>query len=200
MLQDPFAFLSSNSGDQRFEPFQGLSSILFGFAAGSGLVEKHMLRPSAQLKLRAAARKLSPGTVDRVRYPNIHSFEDLAEQIDAGRLTLNDYTSSTTRIERKQAIRSASKSVFKPYRAIGGFLKSASIAIGVTTLFSLGMDMFTPGVNKLAAAGNDKFINESLTIDSNAAFTQRQRALQAIFDSQSSLRNVIGNEAAYLHR
>lgn len=197
MLQDPFAFLSSNSGDQRFESFQGLSSILLGFAAGSGLIEKHLLRPSAELRLRGEARKLPGGTLGRVRYPNIHSLEDLAEQIDYGNLKAEDYV---TRHERRQTIRNASKSVFKPYKAIGGLLKSASIAIGVTTLFDLGMDMFTPGVNKLAAAGNDKFMNESLTIDSNAAFTQRQRALQAIFDSQSSLRNVIGNEAAYLHR
>lgn len=197
MLQDPFAFLSSNSGDQRFESFQGLSSILLGFAAGSGLIERHLLRPSAELKLRGAVRKLPGGTLGRVRYPNIHSLEDLAEQIDYGNLKAEDYV---TRHERRQTIRNASKSVFKPYKAIGGLLKSTSIAIGVTTLFDFGMDMFTPGVNKLAAAGNDKFMNESLTIDSNAAFTQRQRALQAIFDSQSSLRNVIGNEASYLHR
>lgn len=188
MLQDPFAFLSSNSGDQRFESFQGLSSILLGFAAGSGLIEKHLLRPSAELRLRGEVRKLNLGK--RPSYQQMH------DHLSGGR-SIENYT---TKADRRQAIRSASTKVFKPYKAIGGLLKSTSIAIGVTTLFDLGMDMFTPGVNKLAAAGNDKFMNESLTIDSNAAFTQRQRALQAIFDSQSSLRNVIGNEAAYLHR
>lgn len=204
MLQDPFAFLSDNGGDDRYVPFKGMSSIVYGLVAGSGLVEKHLLRRSALVNLKRQARRykksipshrniLRQGVNIETRPP---TWRPNIQQIE-----MNDTrTRAEVRAARKRDIRSIGRNVFRPYKAMSALLKSSAFAIGVTTLFEKSMDVFTPGVNKRAMESNNKFISESLTTDSNTAFTQRQRALQAIFDSQSSLRNVIGNEASYLHR
>jgi hypothetical protein len=85
------------------------------------------------------------------------------------------------------------KTYSKNIRKIGW----AFIAAGV---YGLAESAFTPGISKVAAKKEQElFMNEN-PLDSGAAYTQRQRALQAIFDSQTSLPNIIGNESSYMHR
>jgi hypothetical protein len=57
-----------------------------------------------------------------------------------------------------------------------------------------------PGVSKSVEMNNAKTMGMSAPLDSSQAYTQRQRALMAIHDSQLGIRNVIGSEAGYLHR
>lgn len=77
-------------------------------------------------------------------------------------------------------------------------------AAGWATLISLGVDLAveasTPGVSKVAARQDEKFMMKQQRMDSPAAFTMRQRAVEAIHNSMMSTRNVMGNEAQFMHR
>ncbi len=85
-------------------------------------------------------------------------------------------------------------------------LKGASSlmrGIGWSSLISLGLDLsisaFTPGISKVAAR-NDQLAMSENPLDSQASYTMRQRAVAAIHDSLMSTRQVIGNEANFMHR
>jgi hypothetical protein len=58
-------------------------------------------------------------------------------------------------------------------------------------------DIATPGLTPYAQRSE---MARAAPLDSNQAYTQRQRALQAIHESQLGIRNVIGNEASLFHR
>ncbi len=55
----------------------------------------------------------------------------------------------------------------------------------------------TPGLTPYAQSAE---MEQPTFLDTNQAYTQRQRALQAIHESQLGIRNVIGNEAALFHK
>ena len=77
-------------------------------------------------------------------------------------------------------------------------------AIGWTYLISglveIGSAIATPGVSRLAAEKDQQLMADERGLDSAAAYTQRQRALMAIHDSQMTVRGIIGQEASYMHR
>lgn len=81
-------------------------------------------------------------------------------------------------------------------------------AIGVVTFFELmdvGVQLMTgqgrPGVSRAAQQREQAYADDELMMDTRTAYTQRQRAIQAIHDSQLSVgRAIIGQEASYLHR
>lgn len=74
-----------------------------------------------------------------------------------------------------------------------GWTMAATFALDAT------MELFTPGISKVAARREAELFSDTQASDSPRAYTMRQRALEAIYNSQSSLRNVIGREADYLH-
>jgi hypothetical protein len=73
-----------------------------------------------------------------------------------------------------------------------------------TTMYELGKSAVDAGANfrktkeELAQARN-KVYNEDSFSDSRAAFTQRQRAIQVIHNSQMGVRSAMGSEASYMH-
>ena len=73
-----------------------------------------------------------------------------------------------------------------------------------TMLVSFGLDVaiegFTPGISKVAAQKDEQAMGYSNPLDSPASYTMRQRAVMAIHDSMMSVRNVMGNEAQFMHR
>jgi len=78
-------------------------------------------------------------------------------------------------------------------RAIGwGYL-----ALGAATAAEA---LTTPGLSTSAEMNNAQTMGMTPPLDSSQAYTQRQRALMAIHDSQLGIRNVIGGEAGFLHR
>lgn len=86
-------------------------------------------------------------------------------------------------------------------------IKSATRAVGwgylALTAAEMGAGIFapTPGVNTLALENDAAAMGYNNRFqDSSQAYTQRQRALMAIHDSQLGIRNVIGAEAPHLHR
>lgn len=78
-------------------------------------------------------------------------------------------------------------------------LKMVSRAMMASFLFEVGEAIFTPGISKLASAKEAEVFGNTRPMDSPTAYTMRSRALEAIYSSQSSLRNVLGNESSYLH-
>lgn len=93
-------------------------------------------------------------------------------------------------------------------RATHGFGKSLARLGWMTaalSVFDMGLEFSTwmsePSVTRAAIDEDRKlFTNESM-LDTRAAWTSRQRALQAVHDSQLSLgRSMIGREAEWLHK
>lgn len=90
---------------------------------------------------------------------------------------------------RKQTV----KNIFATRRAFQavGWTMAASWA------FELAQSAFTPGISKVAARSEQQMIQP---LDSQYSFTMRQRAVQAIHDSLMTTRQVIGQEAQFMHR
>ena len=86
------------------------------------------------------------------------------------------------------------------YKNLGKYTKWLGVGFLVQGMFDLGMSLFTPGTGRVSARDQEVLFADESVIDSAAAFTQRQRALQAIHDSQTTTRSLIGQEARYLHR
>jgi hypothetical protein len=71
------------------------------------------------------------------------------------------------------------------------------LAMGAAQIFE---SMLTPNYGITSAAKqSDANIGQG-PLDSGTAYTQRQRALMAIHDSQLGISSVIGNESQYFHR
>lgn len=93
-------------------------------------------------------------------------------------------------------------------RAFAKNLKSSRAlfrGIGITMLLSAGFDIMeavsTPGISKVAAQKEQQFMaNTGTALDSQGSYTMRQRAVMAIHDSMMNVRQVIGNEAQFMHR
>lgn len=70
-------------------------------------------------------------------------------------------------------------------------------------LMSFGVEMateaFTPGISKIARKRETEFMQQGQQ-DSPGLYTMRQRAIMAIHNSMMTTRNVIGNEAQFMHR
>lgn len=64
---------------------------------------------------------------------------------------------------------------------------------------SMAESIVTPGLTKTATAEQQQ-MGMTTPMDSQGAYTQRQRALMAIHESQLGLRNVIGSESSYFHK
>lgn len=80
------------------------------------------------------------------------------------------------------------------------FIGRLGWAFTASWLFDIGQELATPGISKSAEKSNMGMIMNESPLDSGRAFTQRQRAMQAIYDSQMTVgRSMIGQEASFLH-
>lgn len=93
---------------------------------------------------------------------------------------------------------------FKNLKHSQKYMKSTIHGIGwayiISSMMDIGESVITPGISKTAARNDRTMLMDESPLDSSRAFTGRQRALQAIHDSQMTVRNVIANEASYLHQ
>lgn len=100
-------------------------------------------------------------------------------------------------------IASAYKKVANPIKSRYSGLRGGARAIGYAYAAMFAAEtvesMVTPGLTSSALSDMSANIQEG-PLDSSQAYTQRQRALQAIFDSQMGVRNVIGQEASFFHK
>jgi len=76
--------------------------------------------------------------------------------------------------------------------------------IGITMLLSAGFELTealaTPGISKVSAQREEQFMAGGTALDSQGSYTMRQRAVMAIHDSMMNVRQVMGNEAQFMHR
>lgn len=209
MIQDPYAFLSPTGGDERLSAFSSWGAFGYTLTVGLGLVEKLLLDPASKAEvrntvlkskdLRIAKKRAGKYGEERRSYKQALGAFDAVGPTPAAMHKRNIDFMKSRFVQNKRNIRDISSSIKGQYAGIGSFLRGTSAIMGMSMLMEAGIDIFTPGVNKLAEKKEAKFMMESLTMDTGAAFTQRQRAMQAIYDSQSQVQHVIGNEAAYLH-
>lgn len=93
---------------------------------------------------------------------------------------------------------------FKPGKnyAMGAsrLLRGASWMLLASGFAMMAESLAMPGLTKSAQQSDRMAMGGMGPLDSQQAYTQRQRALMAIHDSQLGLRNVIGNEAGHFHR
>lgn len=117
----------------------------------------------------------------------------------------------TTRKEKLQAAKKAFMGRDKIATGEKAFMqglkgsRSLFRGIGITMLLSAGLDLaeaaFTPGISKVSAQKEQQFMaGGSTALDNQASYTMRQRAVMAIHDSMMNVRQVIGNEAQFMHR
>jgi len=88
-------------------------------------------------------------------------------------------------------------------------LKKAGAHLGYVSLAAVGFSIFDAIVGSTGLYGKKRVYNpagssmeapyENAFFDSRAAFTQRQRALMVIHNSQLSNRAAFGNEATFMH-
>lgn len=88
----------------------------------------------------------------------------------------------------------------KRYGATKSMLRGASWTLLATGVAMMMEGVAMPGVTSSARRSDEMAMGMGGPLDSQQAYTQRQRALMAIHDSQLGLRNVIGNEAGHFHR
>ena len=100
-------------------------------------------------------------------------------------------------MKRKSGYKSFSK-LGRSFRGIG----LAAAGLGLLDFgLNIGMMLSQPSVNRQALDRDKEMFYDEMMTDSRMAYTQRQRAIQAMHDSQLSVgRSLIGQEARYLHK
>lgn len=119
----------------------------------------------------------------------------VGEQVKGGNLVgkeiKKDFNKYKTQVENRLS---------KRYAGTRGLLKGASWTLLATGVAMMMEGAAMPGVTSTARRSDEMAMGMGGPMDSQQAYTQRQRALMAIHDSQLGLRNVIGNEAGHFHR
>jgi hypothetical protein len=93
----------------------------------------------------------------------------------------------------------ANKSAISSLKTLKSVAKGIGWGYVVMGGAALAESMFTPSVTR-AASQTDMLALQPPILDSQIAYTQRQRALMAIHDSQLGINHVIGAEAQHFHR
>ena len=109
---------------------------------------------------------------------------------------MNEWKGSPQNAKLKQefkATKAGLKSFNRTVRMVGwGFILDG--------LFQIGEAVATPGISATSVKKDMMALADESPFDSARSATGRQRALQAIHDSQMTVRNVISNEASFLHK
>ena len=96
--------------------------------------------------------------------------------------------------------RDSSRALRKGIRSDAKFIRGAAWTMMLSFGLEVAEQAFTPGISKVAAKRDDEMLSNQNAADSPAAYTMRQRAVMAIHDSLMNVRQVIGNEANFMHR
>lgn len=203
-IRDPEAFMDPTGGRGLG---QGLTTdttgLLLGLTAETGLVSKFIIDP--ELKKHTDKIGIEKQKYKRKLVKDYTSNFEYHVKLGQG---VGKNREETLKSLRRGTINSANKfeaRITAENRNIKGLRSAKKFfrGFGLATLASFGFEMASslgkPGITSVAKKKEENmYINPY--VDSAEAYTQRQRALQAIVDSQSSMRNVIGNEASHFHR
>jgi len=174
---------------------------LMGFAADRGIVGwayGKPMRKKINRDIREARKAMS--VFGPVNQPLIDSkWSSFTKRRYSGSAYFKDalHTSSPLSyralLQERKSIKLASRSASSTARSLGWMFI-------IEGLSSMGNAAFSPGVNQVTMKKEMMTLADESPFDSARSATGRQRALQAIHDSQMSVRNVISNEASYLHK
>lgn len=208
MIQDIEAFMDPTSGLGYGSSFHGLDALVVSFIMDPWLSHKYVIDPWEKAERRRISRAGKRNWLRRKRAIS----GTVREEVAARRVSLLEQRrlwDRATELQRRAPGMTKAAITRRRFekRAI---TKSASYARKVTRagtwgfmlygLLEIGSALATPGVNTIAARNDQEMFANERPLDSAAAYTQRQRALMAIHDSQLSLKGVIGQEAQFLHR
>lgn len=153
--------------------------------------------------------QLKAGRLDDATAANKNlSFKQLGKKLDAARAGLSDITDSAARTRLENNIKDIQGIRTKMGFGLG--LRHLSRAWIINDLFALafaGSSSLIQGFNSFRyeragsatpISGTDLDLGSGFA-DTRASFTQRQRAMQAIHNSQMNTRAAMGNEATFMH-
>lgn len=190
MLQDWSNFMSPSGGSMENSLEFGTSSLLVDI--GASLSVRYLFEP---------LRKRDRGTA-------LQQYNTLKGRISGREYVRTDLGGLKADIKNRNKLDGRLRARYK--EKLSGInskyskLKFGARAIGwgyvALAAASIVESATTPGLTMAAEMNNAQTMGMSTPLDSSQAYTQRQRAMMAIHDSQLGIRNVIGSEAGYLHR
>lgn len=175
MVQDWRSFYDPAGGRDITNTGGFFAASLAGDVLNWTIVNPMLKKESKTLGLYEKSYLLRPSTPE-IGPPLTHSKEAFLPKLEASRRSVSTLKSQKTF-----------------WRGFGW----ATLAAG---LVNVGESLLSPGISKVAARQEQKMMSNETPFDSAGAYTQRQRALQAIHDSQSNIGRVLSNESRYLHK
>ena len=164
---------------------------------------------AAYPQARETIAQLRAGRLDDATAANKNlSFKQLGKKLDAARAGLSDIPDSAARTRLENNIKDIQGIRTKMGFGLG--LRHLSRAWIINDLFALafaGSSSLIQGFNSFRyeragsatpISGTDLDLGSGFA-DTRASFTQRQRAMQAIHNSQMNTRAAMGNEATFMH-
>lgn len=230
MIYNPEGFFGTQGGGDRGEGLTtSWTALGLGLGIESGLATKYLLDPVEKQtisRINSISQKKYSGELRRLQNLKNRAVNRAIDHLATGHRAVTGGTSPVRSALRRES--KAIPNILSQYstrrseiyskiddvksrmlqRRGTGLASIASTrklfrAVGLTTIAAFGFDIFksmtTPGLSVLAKKKEEQLYTNPY-VDSAEAFTMRQRALQAIMDSQSSLQQVIGNEASYFNR
>ncbi len=187
MVQNWQNFMSPTGGysDNTFQ--FGLGSILTDIGLSVVGVSAVNNRLSA---IDALKRKHTASSINKIQSKNIGPFLP-------GDAAARTHILNTIRTERRDLKLSKKINSLKSTKWALKGVGYSYLAMGTAQIFE---NMLTPNYSMTAAAKQSNADIGQGPLDSATAYTQRQRALMAIHDSQLGISSVIGNESQYFHR
>lgn len=103
-----------------------------------------------------------------------------------------------------ERLRSGAKASYRSWKRTGKSLSNLGWLAGTISLVDLAIGLGSSMANPIVGRDmsmDQVYAGNELMLDTRTAYTQRQRSLMAIHDSQLSIgRALIGQESQYLHR
>lgn len=171
----------------------GLFPLAFevGGLAGGSFAAKQYAKRMGHKRVQALAKTLAPSGDSEFRSLMGQTSKRVVTQ--EARATLGEIKSSyRATMGLSRSLNKYSKIFGLAGGAIMGY-QLGKAALSLSRSFNMGADEQAASRRMPLYNGGDEYF------DSRAAFTQRQRALQVIHNSQMSTRAAFGEEASYLH-
>lgn len=180
MVKDWTNFLDVSGGTARTPLIDGLPSLAIAF--GAPMLAGPLFNSLQKSDLRTAVSKR----------------ESLLD-----RISNNPRYGPSARIQRSMQVREKTigniRGIKRNYGRLIGGVKAIGWGYAAITMAQMVESMVTPGLSKSAEMNNNNQMSAE-PMDSGMAYTQRQRALMAMHDSQLTIRGVLGQEANFFHR
>jgi hypothetical protein len=224
------ALLSPTGGYNYDETINsGMTGLLLGFGLDRGLYHSFLAKPALRFELRKGRLKgvkdevykqrseltraearikgsnlIGPSTPAQARFAFGNNPDDIGpstrEQVTR-RARLNAVAEGR-KIQKKAAVETRyakSKNIKDNLRSVKSLIRGGVYAQLMSFGVELATEAFTPGISKITRKREEEFMQQGQQ-DSPALYTMRQRAVMAIHNSMMTTRNVIGNEAQFMHR